>query len=296
MTTLVLAAMLSAAVLPAAGGQSSAIDGTWRAQLQDNWTRNDNRQWINLRLDRDDNRQFGFSIPIDELEGLGARGARFTANDVRFSVKRDAGSVAFQGNFNDGRGTGTWRFAPNADFVAAMRKNYGELSVDDVFKLAIHDVSRNFIAAMNQEGYPRPSLDELTKMRIHGVDAVYVQGLRKAGYDKLSVDELVKTRIHGATPAFAQEVSTAGLKATVDDLVKMRIHGVTPDFIKEMRSLGYKDLGVDDLVKMRIHGVTPEFIREMRARGFKDLSIDDLVGMRIHGVSPEFIKEIEGFG
>ena len=210
MKTLVLAALVSASVLPAAGGQSSAIDGTWRARLQDNWTRNDNRQWINLRLDRDDDRQFGFSIPLDELEGLGARGDRFTANDVRFSVKRDAGSVAFQGSFNDGRGTGTWKFAPNEDFVGAMRKTYGELSADDVFKLAIHDVSRTFIAAMNQEGYPRPSLDELTKMRIHGVDAVYVQGLRKAGYDKLSVNELVKTRIHGATPAFAQEVSNAG--------------------------------------------------------------------------------------
>ena len=66
MKTLVLAALVSAAVLPA-GRQPSAIDGTWRAQLQDNWTRNDNRQWINLRLDRDDDRQFGFSIPLDEL-------------------------------------------------------------------------------------------------------------------------------------------------------------------------------------------------------------------------------------
>src|SRR4029453_5936860 len=160
-----------------------------------------------------------------ELEGLGARDDRWTASDVRFGVRRDAGTVDFQGSFTNGRGRGTWRFPPNAAFGNALKKSYPGLTPDQVFRLAIHDVSRTFIASMTKEGYVSPSLDDLTRMRIHGVDAVYVQGLRKAGYDNLSVGELVKTRIHGATPAFAQEVSAAGIgKLSVDDLVKMRIH------------------------------------------------------------------------
>ena len=187
--------------------QPQTLDGTWRARLQDTWTRKDGERWVSLQLEMDSDRNFGFSIPMEELEGLGARGDRWTASDVRFNVRRDAGTVDFQGSFSDGRGSGTWRFVPNAEFVSAMRKTYPDLSSEQVFRLAIHDVSRGFIAAMSQEGYVRPSLDELTKMRIHGVDAGYVQGLRKAGYSNLTVGELVKTRIHGATPAFAQEVA-----------------------------------------------------------------------------------------
>ncbi len=237
MKTLVLAASLltAAALPPAALERQPTLDGTWRARLQDNWTRKDGQQWLSLQMDRDDD-HFGMSFPMDELQGLGARGDRWTASDVRFSVRRDAGTVDFQGNFSDGRGTGTWRFVPNAEFVSAMRKTYQDLSTEQAFRLAIHDVSRSFIASMSQEGYVRPSLDDLTRMRIHGVDAVYVQGLKKAGYSNLSIGDLVKTRIHGATPAFAQEVTAAGLgKPSVDDLVKMRIHGVTPEFIRDLR-------------------------------------------------------------
>ena len=62
------------------------------------------------------------------------------------------------------------------DFVATMRKTYPDLTPDEVFKLAIHDVSRSFIASMNKEGYVQPSLDELTRMRIHGVDASTCKG------------------------------------------------------------------------------------------------------------------------
>jgi hypothetical protein len=113
--------------------------------------------------------------------------------------------VDFQGSFSDGRGAGTWRFSPSAEFVSDLRKTYRELSTEQVFKLAIHDVSRPFMSAMQAEGYSGISLDDFTRMRIHGVDADYVQRYRKAGYDKLTTAGTIKTRIHGATPAFAQD-------------------------------------------------------------------------------------------
>ena len=298
MKTLLLATSLFVAAPHAAAlDQQTAIDGTWRALLQDTWTRCDGRQWVSFQLEQDMDRRYGISIPTTELEGLGMRGERWTASDVRFNVRRDAGTVAFQGDFADGRGKGTWGFTPNSEFVSAMRGQYKDLSLDQVFKLAIHDVSRPFITALQAQGYSNLTIDELTKMRIHGVDAEYIAEFRKAGYDKLTVQDLIKTRIHGATPAFVQELKAAGFdKLTVDELVKMRIHGVTPDFIREIRALGYKDLPVDELVKLRIHGVTPAFLKEMRDLGYKDLALEDAVKMRIHGVTPEFIKQLRDLG
>jgi hypothetical protein len=298
-TVVLTAALLLGAALPSTAWQQD-LDGDWRARLQDTWTRKDGEQWVSIQMYGDRDRQFGFSVPMTELEGLGVRGDRWTASDVRFDIRRDAGTVRFQGNFTEGRGSGTWRFTPNAEYVTAMRKTYGDadLSSEGVFRLAIHDVSRRFITSIQGEGYPRVPLDDLTKMRIHGVDAPYVQGLRKAGYDKLSIDELVKTRIHGATPQFAQDVKSAGLQQqpTIDELVKMRIHGVSADFIREMRELGYAKLTIDELVQLRIHGVSSAFVREMRDLGYKDVSLNKFVEMRIHGVNSQFVRDLRDLG
>ena len=65
------------------------------------------------------------------------------ASDVRFALRRDAGTLEFEGAFDAGRGTGTFRFAPNAAFMAALQKTGRQLSADDALRLAIHDVSQD---------------------------------------------------------------------------------------------------------------------------------------------------------
>ena len=279
--------------------QGSPVSGTWRMRLQDNWTwaRKDAERWVSIQMRRDNDRSFGVSVPLSELESAGVRGDTWSGSNVSFALKRDAGTIDFKGSFDNGRGTGDFMFTPNGEFVRAMQARDKSLTSDDVLRLAIHDVSRSFIQAIEAQGYPGLSIDELVKMRIHGVDADYIAAFRKAGYDKLSVEDLVKTRIHGATPEFIQEMKAAGFeKLSVEQLVKMRIHGVTPAFIREMRDLGYKDLDTEDLVKMRIHGVTASFVKELRDLGYKDLDREDLVKMRIHGVTPQFIRELKELG
>ena len=61
------------------------------------------------------------SIPIADLQGLAPAGTNWTSpGTVRFSVRRDAGEVDFEGAFSAGRGSGTYRFTPHADYVTAM--------------------------------------------------------------------------------------------------------------------------------------------------------------------------------
>ena len=277
--------------------QAASITGTWRLRTHDNWSRRDGERWVSIQMRRDDGRSFGMSVPFAELESAGVRGEKWSGSGLRFSLRRDAGTIEFQGSFDDGRGTGEFTFAPNADFVREMQTRGRTLTPDDVLKLAIHDVSRSFIQSIEAQGYRDLDIEDLVKMRIHGVDADYIIAFRKAGYDKLSTEDLIKTRIHGATPAFVQEMKAAGFdKLSVDDLVKMRIHGVSAEFVKEMRDLGYKNLGIDDLVKMRIHGVTPQFIRELKELGYGDVREERLVEFRIHGVTPSFIREVRAAG
>ena len=272
-----------------------AYTGDWTLRLSDRWSRNE-EGWVSLQLERGDARRWGTSVRLADLEGLGQAPQDF-AGDARFTLKRDAGTIEFEGLFADGRGRGTYRFTPSQAYIDDMRQMGFSLNDEEIFSVMALDVSRPFVRSIQGEGYRSASLQDLVRMRIHGVDAEYIRAYRTSGYDGLKVADLVKTRIHGATPRFVQDVKSAGLEQlSIEQLIKMRIHGVTPAFIREIREAGYKDLTIEQLVRLRIHGVTPAFIKEIRGLGYTDLSLDDYVKMRIHGVTPSFIRELRELG
>ena len=102
------------------------IHGTWTAELRQgkvflqvrttppaDWNRsgNGNGDW-----------NMGQSFPIDELSGLPANDERLTAASVKFDLRREAGSLAMEGSFRDGRGAGLFKFAPRDAYVGEMRE------------------------------------------------------------------------------------------------------------------------------------------------------------------------------
>ena len=203
-----------------------------------------------------ENRRVGQSFPVSELQGLGTHDDRWSSQgEIRFALERDAGTFDFRGRFDGGRGTGTFTFAPNPEFVGAMRQRGGDIDDETAMRLAMQDVSRPFVASIEALGYKDLEVDDLIRMRIHGASSGFIKDMNELGYSGLSIDRLVQCRIHGVSPAF----------------------------IKEMKDLGYSGLSVDRLVQFRIHGVDAEFVRKANAAGFKNLDADDLVDLSIHG-------------
>src|SRR5919112_6882656 len=221
----------------------AAVTGTWHSDTRNYWMR-DNERVVSLQLERDGDR-IAFGLAEREMPALSDRQAD---GPVHFTLQRDAGTFEFDGRISGGRGSGDFRFVRSEEVVTGMaRLGYARLSDEDVWRFAVHDVSRDYVASYRDAGY--------TPDR----------------------DQLVATRIHGATPAFAQEVKQQGLgQASIDDLVSMRIHGVSPEFIKQMEGLGFKNADLDQLVAFRIHGVSPEFIKSCADLGYKNLSAEDL--------------------
>ena len=276
MTSFVLASLLCASTALA----QPAASGEWTARLNDGWTNNTER-WVSIRFHTAD-RQWGFGIKRADLKGLPQDPDDYTG-DARFTLARDAGTIAFDGSFRRGLGVGTYTFTGNREYVGGMRKfGYDSIDTDTLLRLTIHDVSRAYAAEWQDQ---KPSVDDLVKMRIHGVTPEFVRQARELGFKDLSVDDMVKMRIHRVTPEYIKEIRDLGYKdATLDQLVKLRIHRVTADFIKAIRDLGYTNVSLDDYARMRIHGVTPEFIKEVRSMGFKaDMDADEVIELAIHG-------------
>ena len=280
----------AALLLLAAVAHAAPIKGTWSASLSEK-----EKGKIYFSLNRSTWSHNGQTMDVSALSGITA--AQMTAaaqTPVTFAINREAGNIAFEGMFKQGDGVGHFNFTPNRQYVATLRSmglNIDDLKgdkdeEDDLFQLALHDVSTEFIRSMQAIGY-RETLEKYVAMRIFRVTPQLVEEFRQLGYDKLDADELISAQIHKATPKYIREMRAAGFsKLDFDDFISSRIHKVTPEFVEQIRAAGYLNLKYDDLMAFRIHKVTPEFIRELADLGYKNVDADDLVAMRIHRVTP----------
>ena len=176
----------------------------------------------------------GQTFPVDELAGLPANDDRFTVTSIKFDLRREAGTLAMEGAFRDGRGAGLFTFTPRPEYAAEM-KSLG--FSDDLPALAA-------VSA----GAPR------RRAALHqGAEG---RGIRQAAArpDPAREDPRRHHRLHPRSQG-------AGFRtATLENLVRTRDHGVTGDFIKAMKAEGFTGTTLE------------EFVRTARSRGDAEAS------------------------
>jgi hypothetical protein len=199
----------AAPLVPAAAAQATTIEGTWSTRARER----DGRQRIQLSLEIDrarGNWNMGFGVEPGELQGLSFDQAFGTVADARFTMVRDAGTVAFEGAIRDGRGAGTFAFTPNTSWIQAMDGlGYDDLSDEQVFTAAVHDVTTSFVQDLRQLGYTDLPTGDLFSFAIHGVTPEMIRELNGLGYRDIPARQLVALRIHGASPEWIREVRAA---------------------------------------------------------------------------------------
>jgi hypothetical protein len=282
-----------------------ALDGAWTASIDEKRPSS-----IYMNITQGQYHNTGSTFPLASFSGLTESQIRAASmTPVNFEMRREAGTVSFEGTFRNGKGAGQFTFAQDRSYIDKIRALGLEFELDkphrrrerdrtdeeDLFSLALHDVSTAFIKSMIAEGY-RVSLEKYLTMRIFNITPEYIREMRSLGFKDIDAEELVATKIHKVTPQFVRDMRAAGWDLSLEELQASAIHGATPAFAEEMRKLGYGNLSHDDLVSFRIHRVTAEFIEELRKLGYNKVSADDLVAMRIHRVTPEFIRELAAAG
>jgi hypothetical protein len=228
----------------------------------------------------------GQSLAVEDLPGL-VNSDQFTMAAVKFDLRREAGALAFEGSFRDGRGAGLFTFAPRDAYLTEMR---GLGSGDDLplwrrFQLALHDVGPKYIRDLRSEGYDKLTLDQIQRARTHGVTIDYIKDLKGHGFKVATLEELVRARDHGVTVEYVKALESQGFKnVRVEDLVRTKDHGVSAEFVADMKEIGLKDLTLPQLVRLRDHGITPGFVNHARARGYKTTDPDELVRLKNGGL------------
>jgi hypothetical protein len=250
------------------------------------------------RTERGGRSNMGSNYDYSELQGLTREQAE-RGGAVRFSLVREAGTIECEGGFQNGRGSGTFRFTPNPSFVSAMKargfdfeKDNGSMFGDDrdrdredrLFAAATLNVTTALADDLLSADFGKLETEDLFKAAIFKVNSKFMREMKDSGFPGLGMEELVKARIFKIDANFVREAARMGFdKEPFESLVKMRIFKVTPEFVAEVRGEGLNDLTVEDLVKMKIFKIDADFIRRARADG-TPIEVEELVQKRI-GVS-----------
>ncbi len=134
--------------------------------------------------------------------------------------------------------------------------------------------------------------EQLVAFRIHDVTPEFIDAIESLGYTNFSPDDLIALRVHDVSPDAMRQMKELFGNVSLEECVAFQIHGVTPELVREFRSLGLTDLSADEAVAFRIHDVTPQYVREIQGLGYSKIDADELVAFRVHGVTPDWIRAI----
>jgi hypothetical protein len=267
----------------------TVLAGDWKASIE---PEKSGKIYLSFerRSDNGHQNQMGSTYDYADLQGL-TRAQVQSGGPVKFSLVREAGTIECEGSFQNGKGSGTFRFTGNQSFVSAMKSrgfdfeekssNAGRDSENRLFAATTLNVTTALADDLLSANFGRLDVDDLFKAAIFKVDSKFMREMKASGFPNLGMEELVKARIFKIDADFVSQVTQMGFdKESFESLIKMRIFKVTPEFIAEARSEGLTNLTIEDLVKLRIFKIDSEFIRQARAEGVP-LDVEKLVQKRI---------------
>lgn len=262
--------------------------GEWTATV----SKDNSKIHLNLerRSEKHGRNQMGQSFEFSDFQGL-TREQALNGGPVTFSLVREAGRVEMEGSFQNGRGSGTFRFTGNPAFVSAMKsrgfdfEEYPDKEERDLesrlFAATTLNVTTALADDLNSAGFGKLQVEDLFKAAIFKVNSQFMREMKASGFQNLTMEDLVKARIFKIDAEFVRQVSQMGFdKEPFETLVKMQIFKVTPEFVTEMRSEGLNDLQIEDLVKLRIFKIDTDFIRAAKADGVP-MEVERLVQRKI---------------
>jgi hypothetical protein len=269
----------------------NVLTGDWRASFAENQSK------INLhferRAEKGSHNQIGQSYDFAELRGL-TREQALNGGAVKFSLVREAGTIECEGSFQNGKGSGTFRFTASQAFVSAMKSRGFDFEKDPpttaeeegrfenrLFTATALNITTALADDLMSAGFGKLGVSDLFKAAIFKVDSTFMREMKASGFPNIDFDDLVKARIFKIDAKFVSDATQMGFGAeSFESLVKMRIFKVTPEFIAEVRNEGLSNLSLEDLVKLQIFKIDGAFIRQAKAAGVP-LEVERLVQRRI---------------
>jgi beta-lactamase regulating signal transducer with metallopeptidase domain len=273
-----------------AAGQSDLDAGTWEVRPSKELGR------VHVQV-RDRNSSYGTTVDVALINAV-APGQLGREGPVAFTIRRDAGTFAFEGIMRKGVGAGTFSFTPAPTFASELAKRgFGRPTALQQRRLAGADIGFAYLDELTRQEYRKPDLDELVRTGEHDVNLTYLRDMGQLGYRLGQLDRLIKMRDHDVSPQYVRGLAAQKLRGlSAEDLIRARSHDVSPDYIGGLAAQGYASTDLDVLIRLRSHDVSAEYVRGLAAYGFRGIPLDTLVRLRNHDVSAAYVSGLSSLG
>jgi hypothetical protein len=277
---------------------------------------------IEFRNNGDNNSSTTFQL--SELTG-------FTKNmKGEFAITREAGTMNFEGKFEENNGMGSYTFIANKNFnkviaqegvsataesdlmaffmvnvkisyVKMLKKNgYKTIDKDQLIPLAALNVDEAYIASINEAGIPDFDLEDLIPFKSMGIDKEYIDEIRQAGHNNITADAIIALKSQGINGKFITDfhnsTNDSGENKNENKIIAFKSLHIDAAFIDSFKAIGYSNLSNDDLIALKSLNITPNYIKTFEKIGYKNIKPDDLFALKSLNVTPKYIADFKNAG
>ncbi|WP_299314699.1 M56 family metallopeptidase [uncultured Aquimarina sp.] len=256
--------------------------------------------------------------------------AGFPSGDKqKIEIIRDAGTMVYVGEFENGIGDGRYTFTPNTSFSSALSKQGFTVDNEELVHCFLTDFDTTYLAYLKEEnlslsqddfediihkglpleklklyrkelsalGYANYTMKEVSKLNLFDVDVAYIKFINKVNGEKATLKEITKAKIHNLSPEFIKSYNDNGYKKmSLNDYMKLKIHNVSPDFITDFKKEGYTNISAKEAQNLKIHNVTPQYVQSYKDAGYKNITLKEAKNLKIHNITPTFISSFKKIG
>jgi len=226
-----------------------------------------------------------------------------------FSIKRETGTILFNGKFDENDGYGHYKFTADHQFNTFLGE-HGISGVEegDDFAFFMFNINKEYVAMLETNGYKGLSKGDLVSMGALKVDEAYIRFWKEAGYTHLTANELVAGKALGITAEYVNEIRKAGYThVTFEQLQSFKATGVTAKYIAGLHGANIKPakhasdngdndrdpMPAEDVVSVKALNVASTYIDAIQKEGYPDITLNELTSMKAVGVTPQYIEELK---
>ena len=253
-----------------------------------------------------------------------------------FSLKREAGTVLFNGKFEGNEGYGHYKFTEDKsfnefltqqgitevedgdafafftlnikkDYVSMLQKNgYKAISKSELISMSALKVDEPYIAMWKANGFAELTPNELVSGKALGITNDYVSEIRKAGYSDLTFNQLISFKAQHITGAYINSLRKAKLTEgktsgdesmpSANEISSYKAMNIDSNYVHQLAAAGYRNVPYNQLTTLKALNITPAFIKSFKDIGYTNLTVNQLSTLKSLDITPAYVKGYQALG
>ncbi|WP_184549359.1 M56 family metallopeptidase [Mucilaginibacter sp. FT3.2] len=318
----------------AASGDVAITDSLFKGDIEGFWYANKEGDVLNMDMKivikKQDWSYNGFVFPVSAFSSLPL------TKQGNFVVKRQAGTILFNGKFEGNQGLGRFKMKFDETYINHLKQAGITIKDEDgLIGLVVNDVKEDYIKLLTDNGFKQLTANQLSTLNFFKVSAADIRFWGHAGFKDLTAKDLQRIKSANIDSSYAIAIRNAGYpNITIEELYRLKADSVTADYIRGitrakqaskipgdttsailpvsvistakymhidstyMRAMtdAGYNLTASQLHSFKSFDITPDYITQLQNLGYYNIPATSLLSLKMSKITPEYIKSLYDAG